>query len=182
MEHQAQLGDGALKSLLDTPEREWVWTRPKLLSRGWELRAGDEVVARLESHGWLGVRMTGEDSAGRWELRHEGLLRGRTVVRREGGDVEHAVFAPAWFGAGEIRCASGAALAWKRGDFWGWRWRMLDADGHVQLEFRRRPSFLKSRIAVEATDAGRKIPELAELVMLGFFLVRMLERQAQAAH
>lgn len=159
-----------------------MWTRPKLLSRGWELRAGDEVVATLESRGWLGVRMTGENAAGRWELRHEGLLRGRTVVRPEAGDAERLVFRPGWFGAGEIRCASGATFAWKRGDFWGRRWRVLDADGHVQLEFLRRPAFLKSSASVEATDAGRKIPELAELAMLGFFLLRLLERQAQAAH
>lgn len=172
----------SLKALLDTPEREWVWTRPKLLSRVWELRAGDEVVATLESRSWLGVHMTGETAAGRWDLRHEGLLRGRAVLRREGEEAERLVFRPGWFGAGEIRRAGGEPLLWKRGDVWGRRWRLLDRDGHAQLEFTRRPAFLKSSTAVEASDAGRALGDLAELVLLGFFLVRMLERQAHAAH
>lgn len=159
-----------------------MWARPKLLSRVWELRAGDEVVATLESRSWLGVRMTGETAAGRWELRHEGLLRGRAVLRREGEDADHLVFGPGWFGAGEVRCADGEPLAWKRGDFLGRRWRMLDRDGHVQLEFTRRPAFMKSSVAVEASDAGRKRAELPELVLLGFYLLRLLERQAHTGY
>lgn len=159
-----------------------MWTRPKLLSRVWELRAGDEVVATLESRSWLGVRMTGETAAGGWELRHEGLLRGRAVLRRAGETAERLVFRPGWFGKGEIVRERGGPLLWRRGDFWGRRWRMLDRDGHVQLEFTRRPAFLKSSTAVAASDAGRKLEDLAELVLLGFFLVRMLERQSHAAH
>lgn len=170
-----------MKSLLDVRDREWVWARPKLLSRHWDLRAGDDVVATLESRGWLGVRMAGANASGRWDLRHEGLFRGRTVVRREGEQAEHLVFRPRWFGAGEIHCAGGTVLPWKRADMWGRRWLVLDADGHVQLEFTRRPAFFKSSTAVAASDAGCKRPEMPELVLLGFFLLRMIERQAHAA-
>lgn len=170
-----------MRPLLEVRDREWVWTRPKLLSRHWELRAGDEVVATLESVGWLGLRMAGETSAGRWDLRHVGLFRGRAVARREGEETVRLVFRPRWFGAGEIECAGGGVLLWKRADMWGRRWHVLDADGHVQLEFTRRPAFLKNSIAVTATDAACKRAELPDLVLLGFFLLRMLERQAHAS-
>lgn len=170
-----------MKALLDALEHEWVWTRPKLLTRGWELRSGDDVLATLESRGWLGTRMSGETSGGRWEIRHEGLLRGRTVLRREGDPGDHLVFKPGWFGAGDVTCPDGTTLRWKRGDFWGRRWELLDADGHPQVEYVRRPAFFKSSTRVEASDAGRKLAALPELVLLGFFLVRMLERQSQSS-
>lgn len=158
-----------------------MWARPRLLSRRWELRAGDVVVATLESRSWLGARMAGETAAGRWDLRHEGFLPGRAVMRREGEEAEHLRCRSGWFGAGRIDCPDGTSLAWKRGDLWGRRWQVLDGDGHVQVEFIRRPAFFKSSTSVTATDAGRKRPELAELVLLGCFLLRLLERQVHAA-
>jgi hypothetical protein len=171
-----------VRSLLDVMDREWIWSRPRLLSRSWELRAGDEVVATLEARSWLGVRMLGETVGGRWDLRHEGLFRGRAVMRREGDDAEHLVFRPRWFGAGDVTGPGGEDLRWKRGDFLGRRWQFVDRDGHVQLEFVRRPAFFKSSTAVAVTDAGRARADMPELVLLGLFLLRLLERQAHAAH
>lgn len=167
--------------LREATGREWVWCRPRLLSREWELRVGDDLAARLEAASWLGTRMTGETAGCRWDLRHEGFFRGRSVVRREGVEEVRLEFRPHWFGAGEIHAADGTALRWKRADVWGRRWHVLDADGHVQLAFTRQPAFFKSRTSVEVSDAGRQRLDLPELVLLGFFLLRLIERQASAA-
>ena len=171
-----------MKPLLEALDREWIWTRPKLLSRVFELRAGDDVLATLELRSWLGTRMVGETAGGRWDLRHEGLFRGRCVLRREGERADHLVFRPRWFGAGDLLLPGGDVLTWKRGDFLGRRWQLLDRDGHVQVEMLRRPAFFKTTVTVAATDAGRGRAELPELLLLGLFLLRMLERQAHAAH
>lgn len=171
-----------MKPLLEALDREWIWTRPKLMSRVFELRAGDDLLATLEVRSWLGSHMVGETAGGRWDVRHEGLLRGRCVLRREGERTDHLVFRPRWFGAGEVTTPGGDVLTWKRGDFLGRRWRLLDRDGHVQIEMVRRPAFFKTSVLVAVSDAGRRWAELPELVLLGFFLLRMLERQSQAAH
>ena len=126
---------------------------------------------------WAAGAATGGSAGG-----HEGLLRGRCVLRREGERTDHLVFRPRWFGAGEVTTPGGDVLTWKRGDFLGRRWRLLDRDGHVQIEMVRRPAFFKTSVLVAVSDAGRRWAELPELVLLGFFLLRMLERQSQAAH
>lgn len=171
-----------MKPLLDALDREWTWTRPKLMSRVFELRAGDDVLATAEVRSWLGTRMVGETAGGRWDLRHEGLFRGRCVLRREGETDDRLVYRPRWFGAGDVTTPGGEVLTWKRGDFLGRRWQLLDRDGHVQVEMLRRPAFFKTRVAVSVSDAGRQREELPELLLLGFFLLRMLERQSHAAH
>ncbi len=170
-----------MRPLREATGCEWVWQRPRLMSRLWELRAGEDLAATLEACGWTGARMTGETAGCRWDLRHEGFFLGRTVVRREGGVDALLELRPGWFGDGTIRCADGTALRWKRGDVWGRRWRVLDPDDHVQLEFTRQPAFFKSRTTVAATEVGRGRPDLPELVLLGFFQLRLLERQSSAS-
>lgn len=170
-----------MKPLRECFGMEWIWTRPKRLLRRFELRAGEDLVASLETTSWLGVRMTGETARGMWSLRHEGFIPGRVTVRSERGETPDVVFSSGWFGAGPVTSAGGSDLRWSRGDFWGRHWIFLDADGHPQLAFARRPSFFRGTTAVFCADAARTREDLDALVLLGYFLIRMLERQSHAS-
>ena len=149
--------------------------------RRYELRAGADLLAVLESRSVLHAAMAGESAGAQWRLRHEGLLRGRVRVLREGEDGAAAVFQPRWFGAGDVITRHGNALRWHRADFWGRRWELVDSGGLARLAFVRSPSFLSTAASVEVAEAARRDPELDALVLLGFYLLLLMVRQSHAA-
>lgn len=162
-------------------EHEWTWNRPHVGRRHWELRSGTEVVATLDQVSLLGTHMAATTAAGTRDLRHEGWLRGRIRITDAAG-ATLAVFHPSWFGRGRLVFEGGAVLEWARADFWGRRWAFRDGDGHDQVRFVRRPSWFRSTTTVEVSDAGRQRPELADLTLIGFYLLLLMQRQAHAAH
>lgn len=168
-----------MRALAEAWGREWVWSRPRILTRRWELKAGDDVVATLDSIGWLGGGARATTSEGVWLLRHVGMLRGRLEVTREKSQDVIALFRPAWFGAGTLEWGE-RRLRWHRDDFWGRRWEFVDEHEHTLVAFMRRPAFVRSTTAVEPTEAGRQCPELPLLVVLGFQLLLVMQRQARA--
>jgi len=158
---------------------EWVWSRPRLLTRRWELRAGDELLATLDSVGLLGGGALATTASGTWRLRHVGMLRGRLEVSAEGTDAVIAQFRPGWFGAGTLEHGA-RRLRWHRDDFLGRRWEFVDEHEHTLVAFVRRPAWVRSTTAVHSTEAGHACAELPLLVVLGFQLLIVMQRQAQA--
>ncbi len=168
-----------MKPLAEVAGREWVWSRPRLLTRRWELKAGDDVVATLDSLGFLGGGARAVTAAGTWRFRHIGLLRGRLEVLGEDGATALGTFRPGWFGAGTLEWGD-RRLRWHRDDFWGRRWEFVDEHGHSLVAFIRRPAFVRSTTAVEPTEAGRGCEQLPLLAVLGFQLLMVMQRQAHA--
>lgn len=160
----------------------WTWKRPRLLRRSYELRAGESLLATLEMRALLRADMQGRTASHLWRLRHEGLFRGRVRVVREGARDDEAIFRPRWFGAGDITTRSGAVLRWRRGDFWGRRWVMVDTGGLPWLTFTRTPALLSLDTQVEPGEHARRDPELEPLVLLGFYLLVLMARQVHASH
>lgn len=168
-----------MKPLAEARANEWVWTRPRILTRRWELKAGDDVLAMLESTGFLGGGARATTAEHAWRLRHVGMLRGRLDVCAADSDTVLGQFRPAWFGAGTLEWGE-RRLRWHRDDFWGRRWEFVDEHEHPLVAFTRRPAWVRSTTAVEPTEAGHACPELPLLVVLGFQLLLVMQRQAQA--
>ncbi len=162
-------------------DRDWDWKRPHMWRRQYELRAGGELIARLESRSVLGGSMWGETSSGSWQVRHVGLLRGRSLVTADGAAKPAAEFRPRWFGAGEVVTASGRTYRWHRADFWGQRWELVDSGGLTHLSFARSPAFLTLDTRVQVSASARHDAELEPLVLLGYYLLLLMVRQSHAA-
>lgn len=168
---------------LPTSAAELVWRRPRVFHRRWELLAGDDRVATLENPPAWGFTGTAETASGTWRLRHRGFLRGRVCVERrvaEGEWAERARFEPGWFGSGRLP-RDGGPLAWRRVDFWGRRWEFRDTAGRAVVSFLRLPGLFRTGCRVEIADAARSRADVEELVLLGWFLVLLMARQAHAA-
>lgn len=162
-------------------DERWVWRRPKLWSRRFELRAGEQVLASLETRAWLTGVMHADTASGAWTVRHEGLLRGRVLVRAVGATSDALVFRPRWFGAGDVQLASGAVLRWHRADFWGRRWELVDSGGLPRVTFVRLPAFMSPDAEVKVSEPARNEPLLDPLVLLGYYLIVLMVRQNTAA-
>jgi len=170
-----------VKPFMESFGTEWVWSRPRVFRRLYELRAGEEVLATVESRAYFNSAAIATTSAGRRLLRHTGLLRGRVLLSGEDSDAPRITFEPGWFGGGIARCASGLELRWQRADWWGRSWRFEDTNCLPVLSFVRRPSWFRAAVAVEPSESARALPELADLTLLGFYLLLLMQRQAHAA-
>jgi len=160
-----------------------AWKRPRVFQRRWQLHDGDDVVATLENPPAWGFRCTAETASGQWRLRHRGFLRGSVCVERrlaEGEWAERARFEPSWFGSGRLPREDGP-LAWRRVDFWGRRWEFRHADGRAVVSFVRLPGLFRPGCQVEIAESARMRADVEELVLLGWFLVLLMARQAHAA-
>lgn len=162
-------------------DRAWLWKRPRLWRRRYELHAGDALLGVLESRSALGSAVAGETAGERWRLRHEGLLRGRVRVLHEGHAGDEALYRPGWFGAGDVTTRRGRVLRWHRADFWGRRWEMVDTGGLPWVVFTRTPAFVSLDTRVEVAEHARKDPELQPVVLLGFYLIVLMARQVHAS-
>lgn len=160
---------------------EWRWSQPHFFRRSYELRAGDSLLATLESRALFNSAAVGTTHSGQSLLRHTGLIRGSVLLSGEDAGAARLTFRPGWFGAGVARSERGAELRWKRADFWGRSWRFEDADELPVLTFVRRPGWFKLNLSVEPAESARALPELADLTLLGFYLLLLMQRQAHAA-
>jgi hypothetical protein len=158
----------------------WLWTRPKMLRRRYELHAGPALLARLESRATLRSDTLVESATGRWRMRHEGLFRGRVRIIHEGHAGDAAVYQPRWFGAGDVTTARGDVLHWRRADFWGRRWEMVDSGGLARVTFSRSPAFFSLDVRVDVGLHARGDSELEPLVLLGFYLLLLMVRQSHS--
>ena len=170
-----------MKPFTGSFDTEWVWRRPQMWRRQYELRAGGELIARLESRSMLGGSMWGQTATSAWQARHVGLLRGRSLVTAEGSAAPAVEFRPRWFGAGDIVTARGNRFRWHRADFWGLRWTMVDSGGLDWLTFARSPAFLTMDTNVGVSPGARADAELEPLVFLGYYLLLLMVRQSHAA-
>jgi hypothetical protein len=181
--HGGETAAGAtLQPFASAHDRTWVWKRPRLWHRRYELRAGDALLGVLESRTALRSAVAGETAGERWRLRHEGLLRGRVRVVHEGHAGDEALYRPRWFGAGEVTTRRGRVLRWHRADFWGRRWEMVDTGGLPWVVFTRTPTLLSLDTRVDVAEHARKDLELQPVVLLGFYLIVLMARQVHAAH
>lgn len=172
-----------MMSFAEAKGREWRWERPRMLQRRWQLVAGDELLATLESSSVWHVAMSAETAGARWRLRHQGLFLGTVSVEREvaAGEFASAVsFRPAWFGAGRIECG-GESLRWRRVDFLGRRWEIGTADGQPLLTFERLPGLFRAGARVLRSETAESRADLPELALLGWYLLVLMARQVQAA-
>lgn len=170
-----------MKPFIESFGAEWVWSQPRLFRRFYELRAGEEVLATVESRAIFNSGAIATTTAGRSVLRHAGLFSGTVLLSAEDTREARITFLPGWFGKGVARCAGGRELLWRRADFWGRSWRFEDANELPVLSFVRRPSWFRAAVLVEPSEVARGIPELADLTLLGFYLLLLMQRQAHAA-
>ena len=70
-----------MKSIKDYIGQEIQWVHTHLLRFRYELRAGNEVLARLSSKGAHSLRVRAETADGRWTFEHEKTLMFRGYQR-----------------------------------------------------------------------------------------------------
>jgi len=160
-----------MRRISEAGGRELNWTQTDFRGREYELRAGDEVVAKLRRHG--GSLAVAETAEGRWSFERPVWRRSRVSVRDLGTGTDIATFRYGWTGDGTLEMSWGGRFQWTAANFWRSRWEWRRADGTSLARFKSRQGLAKieGRVEIEQTA-----PDL--LVLLGWYLVMMRPRDS----
>ena len=160
-----------MKAIQEAAGQDLQWVRLKWWKREFELRAGDEVLARLyKEKGTRGV--IGEASDGRWVFRHGGAWKMEIVVLDAATQAEVAIIKRGRNAA--IRFPDGRFLPWKRTSFWRIEWIWIGEDGNPLMRFQR-----GKRVVLE--PLAFSLPDLSLLVIAGCHLMVLHQEEAAAA-
>jgi hypothetical protein len=159
-----------MKSINECLDQELRWVHPDLLRREYELRAGDEVLARISYTGALSSQVRAETAAGLWTFERTGLRQVITILALD-AHTEPASVKRGMSGQATLLFPDGHEYRWHCSSFWRDAWTWLNDEGTPLLH-------LKSGTQVQLEQAARDLPELALLATLGWYLHRKQEEEA----
>ena len=158
-----------MKSINDHSGQELQWVHPNVLRSEYELRAGDELLARLSYKGALTSQVRAETADGSWVIDRKGLRQVITVLPL-GAHTELATIKRGMSGQATLLFPDGREYAWQCTSFWRDVWTWLNHEGSPLLH-------LKRGAHVQLEPAAQDIPELALLTILGWYLHKQQEEE-----
>jgi hypothetical protein len=147
---------------------ELLWVQPAAGRREHELRAGDDVVATLRFQ--RGSLADAEAEGHHWTFKRQGFWQPRVTVRVAGSEADLAVFRPHWAGGGTLELADGRTVNLHAANFWQSEWVWQEKDQPLIL-FKGRHGLIKAKGAVEIQPGAAGRPDVALLVLLGWYLI-----------
>ena len=159
-----------MKSLNEWSGEELQWVHPHLLKSEYELRAGDEVFARISVKGALNSQVSVETAESHWMIERKGLHQTIRVLLPDTGAVL-ATIKHTGSDRATLDFPDGRKYRWQRSSFWHDVWTWLDIEGLPLLH-------LKGGKHIQLEPAALGLPELALLITLGWYLHKQKEQEA----
>jgi hypothetical protein len=162
-----------MKSINDYSAQELQWVHPNLLSAEYELRAGDEVLARLHWKGALTARVHAETADGSWMIERKGFRQTITVLAPD-AHTELATIKRGMSGQATLLFADGREYRWHCTSFWHDVWTWINNEDTPLLH-------LKRGVQVHLEPAAQGLPDLALLTALSWYLHKQQEEETTIA-
>lgn len=162
------------------------WRQPKGLDHFYELKAGQELLARLTFRSLFGTLATAETAEGSWTFKRVGFLNPRVTVRVASKEEDLAVYQPKFWGDGVLTFQDGRALSWKPVNFWRTDWSFFSDQEEAVLEFKsgvqeeKLRDIFKTQYTLTRHGTGPDRDILPILATLGLYLI-ILHQQDSAA-
>lgn len=169
-----------MKRLADLISRELKWTQPGVFKMNYELLAGDETCATLRFRSSFGSLATGESADGCWTFKRAGFFQTRITIRVCGAETDIAVFRNnTWSGGGALELPDGRKLL-ATTNFWQSNLEFKTESGEPLVRFKS-GGLLHLSAAVEIHKPAVELVELPWVVMLGWYLIVMMNMDAATA-
>ena len=167
-----------MRPISEAAGEELLWIQPAARKRDHELRAGDDVVATLRFQ--RGSLADAEAAGAHWTFKRQGFWQPRVTVRTGESDADLAVFHPRWVGGGTLEFPDGRPVRLSSANFWQSEWVWQEKEKPL-IRFKGRHGFIKANGAVEIQPEAAAYPDLAMLVLLGWYLILLHAEDSAAA-
>ena len=154
------------------------WEQPSALKMEYEMRTGDgELAATLRFRSSCGSFATADSADGCWTFKRVGFWKTRVTARVCGSDDDIAIFQNnTWSGGGTLELSNGQTF---RATTNSWQTKFgFETEAGEQLIKFETSGLLHLSAAVEIQPSFISLAELPLLVMLGFYLIVMMQMDA----
>ena len=164
---------------MDT-SKELRWVQPHWKHRKYELKDGDQTVARLEYRGsWKTMTYIILDQE-ELMLRRRGVFRAAVLILR--GEQEIARFEESGKNKKTLSFVTGRHFRWGRQGFWSSRYTFTAPDNAVLMTFKSVHRFLRSESVVQLHEpTSSRYPETRLLLAFGWYLMLASAQAAATA-
>jgi hypothetical protein len=158
--------------------QELEWVQPHALRMEYELRAGDAVTATLHFRSSLGSFATGTSADGSWTFKRVGFWQTQVTVRPSGQEIDLAVFKNnTWSGGGTLELPDGRKYL-ANTNFWASHYEFKTEADEALISYKKIGGILHMSAAVEIYPAAKDLPEMPWMVLLGWYLTVMMQRDS----
>lgn len=142
---------------------------------------GNELVAILRFRSSFGSFATGESLDGCWTFKRVGFWQTKATVRPCGTDTDIGIFKNnTWSGGGTLELPDGRTLP-ATTNFWQTKFGFNNTEsGETLIEYKT-GGLLHLSATVEIQPNAVSMPELPWMVMLGLYLIVMMQTDATVA-
>lgn len=169
-----------MRRIADLSGQLLTWEQPSALKMHYELRAGSEVVATLRFRSSFGSYATAESDDGCWTFKRVGFWRTKVTVRPCDSNDDIASFKNnTWSGGGTLELADGRTFL-ATTNFWQTKFGFETESADKLIQFQT-SGLIHLSATVEIELGAINLPELPLMVMLGCYLIVMMNADAAVA-
>ncbi len=161
--------------------QELKWLQPNTMKMEYELRSGDDVVARLVFRSSFGTLANTTSEDGCWTFKRIGFFQTRVTIRECDSEKDLAVFKNnTWSDGGTLVMADGRKLLAST-NFWNTEYDFKTENGDMVVRFKKIGGVLHISSMVEFGPGFANYMEAPWIVMLGWYLTVMMQMDTTAA-
>jgi hypothetical protein len=171
-----------MKSLKEAGQEHLNWMQPKTTHQLFELKFNDDLYGTLLFPKSVGSLAEAETLDGKWSFKRVGFFTTRITVRKMGEENDIASFKPNMMASsGVLEFADGKKFQWHAANFWETKFEFKDANGETVVTFRsgieepKLKDWFKTQARVEIPEHKNNLPELSIMVLLGWYLIIVLQ-------
>jgi hypothetical protein len=176
-----------MKPIKHLTNEQLCFIQPKTTNQFYELRSQDEVFGTLnfpKSHGSLAEA---ESSDGKWTLKRVGFFHTKLTIRKSGEENDLAIFKPNIMATnGSLEFVDGKRFQWVSSNFWSTKFEFKNEAGETLVTFRsgiedpKLKDWFKTQARVEISTGKEMLEEISILILLGWYLIIVLQMDSAA--
>lgn len=176
-----------MKAFKEAGKEHLSWVQPRATHQMFELRLKDDIYGTLHFPKSVGSLAEAETAVGKWTFKRVGFFTTRITVRRSGEENDLAVFKPNLMASsGILEFAGGKNFQWQAANFWQTKFEFKDEAGEVIVTFRsgmedhKLKDWFKTQARVEISEEKYDFEELPVMILLGWYLIIVLQLDSAA--
>jgi len=176
-----------MKSIKEISNEHLTWIQPKAMHQFFELQLKDDLYGTLSFPKSVGSLAEAETSDGKWTFKRVGFFNTKITIRNYGEENDIAVFKPNLMAtSGKLEFADGKYFTWNPSNFWQTKLEFKDESGAIIVGFRsgvddaKLKDWFKTQARVEIPEKKKELKELSLLVLLGWYLIIVLQMDSSS--
>lgn len=169
-----------MRVIRDVADRELTWSQPSMFASEYELHAGGDLAGSLAFRSSFGTFATGATGDGVWTFKRVGFWKSFVTIREQDSPDDLARYEHAtWSFGGTLELVDGRKYHLDT-NFWQTEFKLMTEGDRPLVVFRKISGVFHASSIVDVRPEARSLDELPWMVLLGWYLTVMMQRDTAA--